>query len=105
MLLLALAACGDESAVIIDQGTPIADDFGECTLTLDVDGGGSCRVDWVCREAGVLSLVCRGGDAGAGCACINQTTGALTAVDATPDCGDLAALTDFARAQCGWSEL
>ena len=111
-IAIALGACSADagpSGPLDDLGASLPRDIGvigECTLTIHGETpDGQCRADWVCKEAGVLMLECGAFDGGGGL-CVCAAGGMLTPVDTRPpSCSDVAALTKFASAACGWRSL
>jgi hypothetical protein len=110
LALVALAGCAaNEIFVGEDMAAATAPRdlgfSGECALTvLAATPDGQCRADWVCRDAGVLTLACgRPSDGGVSCVCGSARP---TVIATTPPvCEDAALVTAFARKECGWSFL
>jgi hypothetical protein len=99
-----LSACSADTAPIVDAAAiehPARDAAlgGECVLV----GTGPCSAEWVCRSDGQRLLACDLPDAGTECTC---AAAGITATTATRPTGcDLASLTAFAIAVCGWRDL
>lgn len=105
IVIVFLVACSAEESSPYDAqfGTPVDTSTADCIVgSYGGDPLTACAASWQCAVEGPRSLLCGTGIDASGPVCLCITEDSQMQVGIPASCMDLAVLTEFARAACGW---